>query len=183
MSTINGIPKPVSAEFTMDAAGLEGLMRDAMEYVSGALSDPSPDFAQCVLVRGKRFTDRVLRTMTAVLLHEPFDEADEKNRAMRNVGRQVYREQLMPMAAVLCSDAWVAPDRPGMQPRDCSDRREAIVVAGQTIGGKHQAITRMFYTRTADGMIVAGKFEAISTTAQAFLVEQVWHGFLASFNT
>ena len=109
----------------------------------------------------------------------PFNELHEKHEALRNIGRTLYAEQRIPVVAVMSSEAWVSPDPgPGKQPADHPERREAIIVAGSTLGMKHMALRRLFVTRGDADRLVPGEFEPVITEGVVTkLLNQLWAGF------
>jgi hypothetical protein len=118
--------------------------------------------------------------VTVAVLAVPFNSDAEKREALRAVGRRLFAEKSVPVAAVLACEAWLASMRPGdrRRPADHPDREEVILCQGCTLGHKHAAFATLPLTRGDGNRIIPGAWRpTVTEHCEARLVLQLWDGF------
>lgn len=116
----------------------------------------------------------------AFSLMTPFTEAKDKHAVLRKIGEQLYRDRVIPGAAILSTEAWLSSRR-DVEPRHDPDRKEVIIVQARTLLGNLCGIARMQIARSADGTIVAGEFEPPAVEGvHCSLLGHLFDGFAAA---
>ena len=108
-----------------------------------------------------------------------FNTDEEKHRTMFQIGQRLYRDQVMPACVVFTCEAWQAEQKvPHVQPKDCPDRKEVIVLMGASLGNGHLVHASMPISRDRLDMIVPSKFpEPITSGLQMNLLGHLWRGY------
>jgi len=164
----------------IDQAELVRLTRERMAQVDAALAHgPADDFAPGLLVQAKARPGAPAETALYVLACGPFNEAADKSRFMRAIGRQVYAGRRVPTAAVLAAEAWRA-EGPEGRPRDDPVRQEVIVVAGCSLDHKYRTFATLPLGRNrVDNTIVPGAWSPVQTEGVGgALLDEFFRGFL-----
>lgn len=118
--------------------------------------------------------------LTLCSLCVPFNEGFEKRSALSGIGRKFYEEGKLPLAVFLCSEAWFAPSRPGVQPRDCPDRREVILVFGLSLGRRFSAIISIPVRRDEANRMVPDGDAIESLDGKPTLLDAFYAGFFSA---
>lgn len=91
------------------------------------------------------------RGVTFSAIAGPFNEHKEKRAALLAIARDLYKRHQIPLALAMTSEAWVAEDRhPHVQPRDCLDRREALILSAQRVDRKFLMAVSIHVRRDAE---------------------------------
>lgn len=160
---------------------LLGLVRTHAQWVKQCLASPHTSWMPALAVLGRE----MLGCQGGVIMHAlavPFNSDDEKRGCMRQIGRRLYADQVIPAAAVMSSEAWVATDPIGKRdprpPAERPDRREAVVIQGCATGGKPAVSMCMFITRDPSDVIVPGEWEEPNTEGTTTkLLNYIWLGY------
>jgi hypothetical protein len=120
--------------------------------------------------------------MTLCALAVPFNEDHEKRTVLFKLGKKMYDEQKLTLAAILSSEAWMSqrtaenPMR-GVQPRHDPNRKENIIVVGSGLM-QHQRLFICTPVKRDDKnlMVIDGESREIPE-AQFPLLEHFWRGF------
>lgn len=122
--------------------------------------------------------------VTLCALFVPFNEHADKRNALADLGARFYQEQKCPQAVFLCTEAWLAQNPPpGVQPRDCPDRREVILVFGMSFGGKLRAIISIPVRRDGENRLVRDGEVVQVMEGQPVLLNAFYAGFVSQFTT
>lgn len=119
-------------------------------------------------------------------LAAPFNTAEEKQGALRGIGRRLYAEKQVPVMAVLSSEAWLSRNpafsaanssRPEFDP----DRQETVICMAATFTGHHLFRSVPISRRGPAITIVPGQAGEWTTTGRSPLLGQFWYGFAMAF--
>jgi len=116
------------------------------------------------------------------VLDVPFNEHDEKHRALRTVGRQLYEQRRIPVALVLSSECWLSKQRGGLkaphcEPRHDPARQEGIMIQGLTMGNRHSAMAFAPVESDAEHHMKVEPFGKIMPGAECGLLSSLFLGF------
>jgi hypothetical protein len=117
----------------------------------------------------------------SLMVGEEWNDKMSRGRFLNKIGRMLYKEKLLPFAAVLMSEAWMARERKGaphLELKDNPAREEVIMVMGSTAGNKHCAVIAIPIDR------IGGKMHCLPRIVQSVgvsspLLAQFWNGFFA----
>lgn len=155
------------------------------EMTETMLKDPSEHFSPSltVIVRQEDGTEE----LTMCFLHVPFNEAEEKHKALFTVGTKFYDEQKIVIGVVLSSEAWVSRqdkkdyEREPVMPRDDPNKTEAVIVAGS--GARHDqkhVIAIPIKRDDKNMMLIDGGQEVYDSGEVEFpLLEWFWRGYFS----
>lgn len=164
-------------EITVSEQELVNWMQVHQGVVAESLKSPHDAWRPQLMVMTKRRPHDKEWSGNIYVLDVPFNEAADKRAAMQRIGGDLYRQQLIPGAATMSTEAWASQKR-GMEPRLDPDRREVVTVQGRTFIGRRTAWSTMAIGRDSNGMIVPGEFEPIVTEGvQTGLLDQLFRGF------
>lgn len=154
-----------------DSLDMEILTRLAMDHAEQLVESTAGrgDFTPAVFVVAQHGPDDPEENIVFVI-DGPFNEWPEKSQAMRFAGRGLYTMQKIPLAAVLISKAFMAPESKGM-PRDHPDRRDVAVVMGMSFSRKCHAMAHL------DPTITPRVWSPIMTECESPLVAELFIGF------
>ncbi len=111
------------------------------------------------------------QSLTMMALHVPFNEAREKATAMMNCGiaaaGQGLKERKIPVAAVLTSEVWRAPQKSNCEPRHNPDREEALLCLAVT--GDNRRASRFALITRIRGCIRADNFQSQEPAPKSLL--------------
>lgn len=81
-------------------------------------------------------------SLTLCAIAMDFNEHAEKRALLMGLGRKMYEDKQIPLAAALSCEGWLAQNAPpGTQPRDCANKREVVLVVAADLGNKHVKMT------------------------------------------
>lgn len=76
--------------------------------------------------------------LTLCALAVDFNEHAEKRKVLMGIGRKMYEDKQIPVAAALSCEGWLATNLPqGWQPRDSVRRREVVLLVAADLSNKH----------------------------------------------
>lgn len=159
-------------------AELVDMLRALSDHVDGSLADGVRSLAPMLLVKTRGWGGKPDELRLHLLL-VPFNEDAEKRAVLRELGRRLYADQVVPAGAALCSEAWTAADlAPGEKPADSPDRREVVVVFAGSLDRGRAAMRAMFVSRDGADVIVPGRWEDPQTEGMAApLLNHLWSGY------
>jgi hypothetical protein len=161
---------------TMPVERLEELMREQWQLLSQHLLEERPKSVMPALLLVLKDSPEAEEERVLLALAVPFNEDEEKRPLLRRIGQQVHEARQFPVAALLTSEAWVAPEQtPHVQPRDNPERREALIFCGSTLNFESRLLTVPVRRDAEDRMIQDGEPEMLQ--AEARLLAQFFTGF------
>lgn len=120
--------------------------------------------------------------VTLCSLFVPFNEHAEKRQALADLGAKFYQDQKFPQAVFLCTEAWLAQNPPpGLQPRDCPDRREVLLVFGMSFGGKSKAVVSIPVRRDGENRMLRDGEATETREGQSVILNAFYAGFVSQF--
>lgn len=125
------------------------LFDGAVSFTTMMLNDKPNHIAPMltVLVAADNVKDRHIM---AIAIAVDFNTWEQKEAIMTKIGGQLAEQKHVALAAVLISEAWISTELEKM-PRESSNRREAIVIAGTSADRELQKITVQPVRRFEDG--------------------------------
>lgn len=165
-------------DMLLPASELNELARGQIEWIERCLATGDHDnWTPHVTVRVRTWEGEDHLQMYSLLTG--FNTDAEKRSALLRVGATVYESRTVPVAAVLSSEAWLAPQTERhVQPKDHPDRREVIIVAAINANNSSCALSHM-EVRRVDGLIQPGTFGELQSQGAGFpLLKYVFAGFV-----
>ena len=171
---------PSLEEVLVGEQQLVDLMQEQVDWVQRCLETPHDDWTPQLAVIVKQLPDIAEPKLHLCSLAVNFNEAFEKRHTLESLGRHFYGDETIPVAAVLSSEAWSAPDTPGVEPRHNPLRKEVIQFIGSTLDGKHTAWTHIPVTRAGTSIVLGEPIEIVTKGVRAPILGHFFRGFLGA---
>jgi len=122
--------------------------------------------------------------ITVLIIDTDFNDSEEKQRIMFDIGKKFYEDRKIPIAVVFASEAWCSKrpkegDWPDIQPRHDPLKTEAIIVTGAGMNQKQRMTIRIPVKRDKDNNIVIDGESDEFEEAVMFIVDHFWRGYFS----
>jgi hypothetical protein len=169
-----------------------------VEHVTGFVTDFLKEsrhsgFCPMLFVLAKTKEDPDRPTIMVFMLDGDFNDKDARRQTMRNIGYQLFEMEVVPIGAVMASEAWRVKMKEGSKREDipddlgkCPDREEILGVCGTTLANKISCMAVMIIDRDiGDNTIIPGAFSPTIFSKkgelETNLLNQLWRGFFEKF--
>lgn len=165
MNSHNRLAAPSFPGLDLSTPELVQMIEGHAEWVADCLKDPHESWMPHVFVWGKSHPDESW-SAAVYTLAIAFNDDEEKRHALRKIGSQLFRDQVLLGAVILSSECWVTqglPGQPHVEPRHDPNRREAVIVQGMTFLSRACGHTKAFVTRGPNNELQCGAFSSVQT--------------------
>lgn len=117
-----------------------------------------------------------------IFINADFNETDEKQKIMEQVGAQCLAKRWILVCAFMSSEAWMSTrniTEPNLEvrPRDDPNRKEAIVIAGRTLMGECKRGCLIPIGRDTENKFIKGGDVMVTDKIDTFLLDHIFIGF------